>query len=718
MYTKYKKHKNKLSQESIERFFSSGSFLLIGIIFLLIGLYYSLISSSGTSSIFELLGKLFTPSQDSSGVEVVGSGILFLYLYFIPAALVLMLSGLFARRYISLAYPASIFAAIYLIIIQIKILAFNFYLGGCYYLNFLMAAVFLFVSVFLLMYNAYIHRKSTILILTIIFFYISIILFVVNYTARFEFLFSFVILFSSLIFFVGKEIKNPSINVLNYIFAMGFFGLFWLRKFVVNYKPEFLFEFFTFGILFYLLFYTILIFTLSLRQKPFANWAQMLLIWSNLLIYVITTFFVMINYRFISFLWIYFLALALINMLISFLLNRYKSKLWMLPHYFGVIFLLSLVLPFIFHQNMVSLFAVVLSVFMIFYADVFKDKIALWISFTAMLLTFSLFIFSWMDIYLPSILAKHILPDASLIWKGIISGLVMLVVLSITKWRLKVATLPMSKDGFNGKSYSQLIYLFLLLSIFFTLGWIVFALICQSTESMIYSSEGWFISGSIFFIAQINYFAGKRMEFKKYLLYLAFFMVLLYPVMVGWSMDRDNFIHFGVLNFTNFLLHFIALALFIVLGWMTVKRIYMRNSKNILLKQGVQFISILYLIFLLCSEYDNLSILIASIENSSNPNFILSLDILEQNQYLPYSIIIWIFSVMVFVFSVFKRKSFLRGCSVFVLAFVLIKIFVFDFKILDSGERSSVFFVLGLFLIGSALLFPRLLKYNQKDLKA
>jgi len=269
-------------------------------------------------------------------------------------------------------------------------------------------------------------------------------------------------------------------------------------------------------------------------------------------------------------------------------------------------------------------------------------------------------------------------------------------------------------------TYNRLIRGELLFSLFFTFGWIGFSLLNQLTGTFNYFSVGWFITGSLFFISLIIYYAGNNHSFfKKPILYFSLFFVLLYPLLVNWNMSIyiNNLIFNGYLDAKVHLFHYLALGLLVILGIMCINRIHLRNSKNIIIQRGLEILTVVFLLFLLCSEYDSLSVLIASIGNISNNQFTVGANILELNQYLPYSIIIWVVAIIAFIWAIIKNMVFLRNFSLFLFLGILIKVFAYDFSTISTGGRSAVFFVVGIFLIGFAIFYPRLLKAKSKLLE-
>jgi len=324
-----RKRKHKIRRKSsrnrerlVEKFLNSRLFIVLGAVFLLLGLYYSLHSSESSGSFSGVLMNLLRPSEDAQTIEVPGSGFVSLLLYFLPAALGLIVASWFAQRYSTITHPASLLMAFYLIVIQTKILVLNFNYGGCYYYSFFMASLFLFIPVLLFFMSALFHKRAEILVFACFYFYLSVVLYAANYSGRFEYLFPFVIIFSLAFYWIGQKIEKPAFNLINCAFAFGYLGIFWLRKFVVNTKPDFLILFLIFSALFYLLFYAIVIFASSKGEHPLGKWMQLVLNWSNLFFFLGTTFYVIFKYYTFGYLWIFVLALLLFNILGLYLLKR------------------------------------------------------------------------------------------------------------------------------------------------------------------------------------------------------------------------------------------------------------------------------------------------------------------------------------------------------------------------------------------------------------
>jgi len=708
------KKKNHRKQKSwFERIFSGRIILILGITFLIFGLYYSISSTDYVNQFYSKLLNFFRPSV-SLDTDVKGSGFGVLILYFLPALLVLIFSTIYSNKIIKYSLPVSLIPAIYLTGIQIYFYI-NYFIGGYYFQNFAMASVCLFFPPLLLFISGYRQEKQLLLVLGCIYFYISSVLLAGVYSAYYlNFLFCYVILFTVIIAWFGNKIKFPFINILNSVFAIGFFSLVFLRKFVINSKPEFLIFYFIYGSLLYLVFYGVVLIQSNEKEQPVRNWMQLILGGSNLLFFFCSLAYLLLKYYTSGSLLIFVSTLLLFNVTALLLLKKYRPTAWLLPYYYSVLFLTSLLLPLIFHENRAFLFLAGLSVGLLIYADGFNHKISLWISRVTLALTICIYIFSCLYRYLPiAILSTRVVPGGALLLNGILISVIMSLVLLVTNWQQSNKKETNPTRWLNGKSYQQLIYSLLLISIFITLGWIVFALICVLSGTVIHSAIGWFISGSLFFIFLIHQYSGKSNTFKKPILYFAFLWVLVYPLFLGWNVSGENFIHSGALNPLSIVLHYLAVAFLIILSTMTVKRIYQRNHKISILKQGVQIITVIYLGLFICIEYDNITILMTSLINSSNPSFIPGINILESTKYIPYTLILWVLSSVVFAYATYKRRQYLKTFSIVLFAGTLLKLFMIDFQQLEQGGRSAVFFGVGAFFIGFALIYPKLRKNPQ-----
>ena len=698
--------------KGFERLLNSRTFIALGAIFLLVGIYSSFSSENGTNGFFEMLKRLLIPEiVDAPTAEISGSGIMELLIYFIPAILILSSTILFARNYKLITYPVSLLTAIYLIGIQIKISYFNLNFGGCYYPDYLTANLFLWTTILLLLLIGFIFRKPALLIVTFFYFYISIVLLGANFFTHLEYQFIFVLIFSISIYLVCKKIEKPIIHLINFAFAWGYLGVFWLRKFVVNGKPEFLPLFFIFVILVYLLFHIVIFATSSKKENPFPKWLQFTITGSNLFIFLGTTLWVLHRFYAPLSLPVFIGSLFLFNILGLYLLKKLRLSVWALPYHYAVMILAALVLPFCFQEARLLLFTSVFSVLMLGYAHKYKDHAAFWVSLVSLGGTVIIFLYSWLRFCLPAHFYVMIVPEPDLIGYGLLIGGLTIGALGFTTWQLQSNELSHSRKWFSKRKYDRLVRIMLLFSILVTLGWLGFSMVSQLTGSLKYTTLPWFIAGTLFFIEVIRYYSGKQSSLKRPILYLSGVFMLSYPLMVHLNMVicRTSMLIKNELNVIVLVLHYLALALVVILGRMVIKRIRRHHIKNNNVLRLTDLLTVSFLGFLLCTEYDNLTALFLVIKSSPGAQ-LMSGDPLLQNRFLPYSLIIWAVAVVVFIRAMIHRNHFMRNFGIVIFLGMLVKLFVIDFQTLDTIARSIVYLLLGLFLIGFAYIFPRLQK--------
>jgi len=698
--------------KGFERLLNSRTFIALGAIFLLIGIYSSFSSENGTNGFFEMLKRFLIPEiVDAPTAEISGSGNVELLLYFIPAILILSATLIFARNYKTISYPVSLLTAIYLIGIQIKISYFNLNFGGCYYPDFFAATLLLLFPALLLLANSLIHRKHALLVFTCFYLYIAPVLLAINYFNHYEFLFTYVLFFSILVSWVAKRIKKPVIYIINIAFTWGFFGLFWLRKLWVHQNVEFLPLFFTFGILVYILFYAVILFAPDKKGNQFPKWMQFTITGSNLLIFLGTILWVLHRFYAPFSLPVFIGALLLFNILGIYLLKKLKLSAWELPYHYAVMILAALVLPFCFLETRLILFTAVLSVLMLGYAHKTKDPASFWISVISQGATVGLFLYSWIRFCLPAHFFVSIVPEPDLIGYGLLIGGLAIGSLGFTTWQLQSNELSHSHKWFSKRKYDRLVRIMLLFSILITLGWLGFSLVSQLTGSLNYTPLPWFIAGTLFFIQVIRYYSGKQSSLKRPILYLSGVFMLSYPFMVHLNMVicRTSMLIKNELNGIVLVLHYLALALVVILGRMVIKRIRRHHIKRNNVLRLTDLLTVSFLVFLLCTEYDNLTALFLVIKSSPGAQ-LMSGDPLLQNRFLPYSLIIWAVAVVVFIRAMIQRNHFMRNFGIVIFLGMLVKLFVIDFQTLETIARSIVYLLLGLFLIGFAYIFPRLQK--------
>ena len=158
------------------------------------------------------------------------------------------------------------------------------------------------------------------------------------------------------------------------------------------------------------------------------------------------------------------------------------------------------------------------------------------------------------------------------------------------------------------------------------------------------------------------------------------------------------------------IVHYFSLVLVILLGRLITTRVYWYQKKKTKALRALDLITVLFILFILCAEYDNLTAILSAFQNIAGTDVIVEGELLSFNKFLPYSLITWLLAIAVLVRGLAKKNSFLRNFAIVLFSIMLVKLFAFDFEQLSAGARSILFLALGFFMIGFAFVYPKLLK--------
>lgn len=707
-----KNHRKKKKSSKSDRI--STILLYAGLLFMLLGLIYIFESAGRGNGISTLLQQIFTPSNDIEVKKESGMLGIKVFLYFLPVCLILILNVFFSKKLKLISSILAISALFYLLLVQVWILAISITLN--IYPNLLTASVFLWLLVLLLLANMYVLQKPIVSILTILFFYISIVLFSPNFFGSQNFLLGYVLIFSTLVFFVSKHIKQPSLNLLNNAFALGFMGLFWLRKFVVNSKPDFLVVFIVFATAFYILFYTITLLASRKQHDSLPKWSQLAMLWGNFLFFAITMGFVMLRYYGAGQLWMLSAGMLLLHLAGMSAMKRFESFAWKWPHYFLFIVLASLMLPLLGQQSMLLLFASGMSLGLLYYTLQYKEKFSYWAFVGSFFVMLGMLAYYWLSSYLPAIVLPKEVPGNELMWHGVLSTTAVAIALAALYYMLKDEDVPSSGFSMDGSLLKRMVRVFLWLATFAAAGWIGSFIVIAMEGSTFYVPMVWFFTGASIFIVSITLLTGKKSFLKLPMLYSGFAFMLLYLPLVQWRMISINtiWIESGTYLALGMVMHVLDLLLLFVLSVMVIRRVVTQAAKKPAQKAVVQFISIVFISLVLCFEYENLYVLLTASKAGVAAGYIASDALLSGNRYLPFSVVSGMFMVGVLLKSLLDNDNSMRNIAFVLLGLLLLKVFFYDFDILSTGMRAVVFIATGVMLLGIAMAYPRVQKEGKQ----
>lgn len=634
--------------------------------------------------------------------------------------LVLGLAGFLTKRSDFLANLLSLVTVIFFIAIQTKILAYDAYVGGSVYPDILMADIFLMVTMAGLFINAILAKKPVILILTTVYFYLSVILFVAMYGWQLNYLFPLVILFTLGIAWSAGKIKNQTINLVNFTLAMVFFGLFWLRKLVVNAQVEYLLPFFIYGALLYILFYAVVLVASADKEKAMPARMQAAMGLTNAGFYAATTSFVIMRYYGMGSLWIMVVALLLFNLAGLVVAKKYVPVVFAIPLILVTMALASLALPLMLDQNHVLLFTAMLSMLLLIWSKQVNHPLSLPVSLLCLGIMVADYLVHWILVYLSAALFSVNLHSPAIMGHATLSSTAVLAALGLNYWFVKNSRISLPKNWIGRTRHLRLVNGLILLVLFLTTGWLISSFICFLSGSMEVATEGWFIAGSLFFILLLRFQSKKSTLPSQPILIMALIFALSYPL-AGYlkMMDTlDSLLSTGHLPVVPVMLHYLALVLAISLAVITLRTIYRHFALHKFLRNTFQLVALLSLLFILLTEYDNASILLQSrtLQPATQGQAVLNLapgaltaqqQALEFNHGLPFSLMLLFTFLVTLAWALKHHQRFLRNLCLTLFTLTILKIFLYDFSLLGDLARTLMLIFIGLLLLSFSFLYPR-----------
>lgn len=709
-----KSHKWKKKSSKSDKI--SGLLLVFGIVFLVLGFIYIFESVTSQGGVIALFQNLFSPSESTEVVPVEFKGWPNLLYVFLPLMLGLIATIVFAERNKTIAFYLSVLFSFALFIYQLKVIVLNFNIGSAYYPNFIFASVFLFLPVFLILANAIKFKNGINVIPALLYFYSSCVIYSGNYSGNFQFLFAYTIAFSGLFYYTIFKIRKPSLNLLNNAFALGFMGLFWLRKFVVNTKPDFLLVFLVFATAFYILFYVIALLASRKEQLRLSKWSQLAMLWGNFLFFAGTTGFVIIKFYGIGYLWILVTVLLLLHAGGIWWMKQTESTAWKLSHTFLMAVLASLLLPLLLQQDMVLIFMSGLSIGLLYITLSDKNKTTYWAYMAAAGLMLLLLAYNWFVVYLPALIFPIEVPHSELMIHGVVSTLAVMLAHWVQLIMLKDDTLPNTRQAPDTIGLRRILRVLMMGTLYGFVTWISSIIVIRIENSTIWVPVAWFIAGALFFIGAIIRYTGKKTFLKMPVLNIAFIFLMLYPLLVQWRMFTVNAlkVQTGQYHTAGIVLHYIALAAMVFLALIVIPKIIYQVRRKPAPKALLQFLSIVLISLVICFEYENLYMLI------SGNTVLQMLSVAGQeipisgNHYLAFSVLSGLLMVVILLKSLLDHDTTLRNIAFVLSGLILLKIFFYDFEIVSTGMRAVVFIVTGVLLSGVALVYPRLQKEGKQ----
>jgi hypothetical protein len=696
---------NRASFRKFERFLTRYVFVLLGIAFFIAAVVFLIIQAGQGNSFTDAISSFFTSAgtAETSGGTVYTSYNRDVLPWFLPAFLLLALPFLLNKRYPAFARIAVFAGTLWAFAVHIKVLSYDAVItGNCYSTLWIAMAVTLVISI-LPFWHAYKMRPGSLIMLITALFDISVLLLIFNYGWQYYQIFLFLILFTGVVFLLYRKTGMLAPFYVQWTFSFLLISVFWFRRLVMRDSGDLVLPYIIISSLFYITFYLSWLLTdLSKRKVVFELTALSLMLVSTLF-YWGSVLGVLQKYGYPDIQGPFTLVLALFGVTLYYFLPKLNSNFSRKLTVFLMLFLFSMIIPLVIHQNYVILFSSVFSVLLVFYSKSARNIPALIGSIVMLMILLLMFIFEWAFEYFPGLYEGSGPINRALFTGGFLSGIFTVLAIFFNFLVIKRLEITLPWEWFSRHRYRRILKILLIATLYLTGYWcwdLLFTLVFPIEEAQPVS---WFSFTCLYMIILVRILARQRSSLLMPVLGVAVLTMLSYPLLVNQAIIeiRDKGLQTGGAYVSCFIVHYLLLIMILTLmAGFYYYFMRARKNKRIVIHACQVFITGLTLC-LVFMEYDHLMVY-----SGYNGKDSIS-EIVSRNHLLPWSIILLIASLLLTIYSVIYKHRFIRQVSFLLFIAAIVKILSFDFAYLGDNYKIVVLLVLGVFLISFSFLYQR-----------
>ena len=411
----------------------------------------------------------------------------------------------------------------------------------------------------------------------------------------------------------------------------------------------------------------------------------------------------------VNFLGLLYYLLALIALIIITVLNRkYSFIIHGDPFYISLCIFSAFLLPQLFYVNFFLVLSASLAVTLLINVLLTDLKISFHFSMGMFFVTLGLYLVDWAFTIIPALIDQK---NAGTIYPmRIVLGSLLVFAFSYYYNRLFTRLLgDYSFSHTQTKSYNNSVR-----SVYYTIMYLTGFLIFDYTLINIIPGYRVNLIEWGFYTYTFLYFltASQNSRSKTKLRYVILFSLLavfLYPAVI-----HPEAIHFRTLYLagnssalTPFVMHYFCLGIMVLFILQANRRLILIYPNSRFITNARMLLGIVFLCFILLSEYDHVILLFMN-RFGSQPAY----EILQYNKFIPYSVILLSVSIALLVFSIINYTRFLRRLSMFMILAVLLKVLFVDIMILSVNTSIILLISLGAILIAFSFLIPGIRKQS------
>jgi len=510
---------------------------------------------------------------------------------------------------------------------------------------------------------------------------------------------------------ISKKQNDSYNNLLNTIFAYGFLAIFLIRQLIYNSNTSSFWLFFSISNIYFLLFYFISLSSLFQDKKPIYK----LFYWINLALFLFLNYIVLNKYFTVSFNILPTLGVIGTNVFSIILNKKYnylRGKIASIE--ISTLLLLALLFTLLFQEYSFEIFFGTLSVSLIFYAVAGRNKFLIWLSglFTFILILKLVYLIISLSLVITRV--KGINED--FISTGFINSGIILLVIWIVKNNLQSTKFHVSNKWLNREKFLKFLNTFNLISLFIFIIWISFSILFYFVGDLYYAVRVLVIVSCFLVLYIPKYHQAlyvnqkKKIDFLTYSFFVALTFIGFYEFPYTFKYDLT----YGGIISTETIFHYSEFILEIGLGYRILNSMKNIASENSYLKDLIIVITCLFGIITLCKEFDFINVLYITIsQHNFNQNTVLN--IIDNNQILPYSIILLVSLLIILLIGLVENNKFLRLFSVFVALCVLVKVFYIEYYILTKNDKITIIVITGVTFLIISSIYSRIKQKRSKS---
>ncbi|NOU47919.1 MAG: DUF2339 domain-containing protein [Bacteroidales bacterium] len=710
--------KSSRKKSSFETIVAKHLLKIIGVMFLLGGLLWLILKSDSLPFIAKLINNFFTVVEEeenimastSSSSGIVSINLSFLF-HLIPG--ILILSYAFINKVI-LKGKDWLTLTSYFIgtgLLFITHLSENFYgifvIGLLPYPSLAIAIVTTLVIAVAVTYITSLIHKASVHLFTIAFVYLTVIFLAIAYGSTSHQLFFLIFVYTAFLYFLSGKHRGTTVNTTNAWFAIGYFGLYFIRKLYLKNSPDILWFYTAYASVMYL---SVMIIRI---MKPYKGMNLVKKYYNDSIIYGVTLFYflsiwyVFAKYDLGYYQWLFALLLTLANFILLQFHRKVSPDESRTPFYYAAILVAAAIVPLLVHTGQIIIFAGMAALLFIIFSKYRNNQFAALIAVGLLSFAMIMQLIKTVLVFFPAVyFTTDALPSRPFII-NLLSGIAVTLAAWVVNRRFVRINFSYSQKWFSRTNTGLYITTLFYASLYLTSFWLVQYLFFSVWNVPAAHLVSWYAFHITFLLLLQWFVLEKKSWVYKPFLWISIVSIIAMPLIINFFIIelRTLALSFGAASKGSFNFHFYTILPLTMLVLTTTsnlnivyKNMKERNTITLLFR-------IFFFVYLFLAEYDHFTVITSNTTHSGD-------DIIEMNRYLPYSIVFYLTSLILVLFSFVRNIKLLRQLSLLVLFFTILKLFVIDFGSFSSTGQVIAFWLTGGLLLLYSFIYQQLRKFN------